>query len=257
MPRIFRSKARDSVQASNGFSAVKSKPIAVEFPVKPLKPMIANPIDGDTLTNNNTIDLRASLTEFAQADPSNLEWMHNGKVIAQGLTGHAYLKSPGYKTIKLRNPKTNFETEVSFTIVGDFDFDSVDDKWEKLFDLDPQDPSDSQIDFDKDGLVTWEEYNAKTHPRGADTDKDGYLDGEERAAGSDPTDAKSTPETVKQSVQNNYPGREELEHRMPVIPDEVLKSWRNRRSNSKNANLFVFLSVCSCERCNELPCDYG
>ncbi len=181
------------VQATNGIDVTLSNLVAVAFPTRPLKPIIVNPLDGDILTVNDAINLHASLSDFAIADPSTLEWTLKGKVIAQGLTGAAYIGEPGEHIVGLRTPDQRYETSVKFTIVKDEDADGISDEWEKQFGLNPNDPDDSQFDLDQDGLAAWEEYSLGTHPKNPDTDKDGFTDGVERNAGSDPTNAKSVP----------------------------------------------------------------
>lgn len=198
------------VQATSGLSATRSKPLPVVFPVRPLKPRIVNPINGDRLSSNDTIPLRASLPEFAVADPSKLEWVQDGKVIAQGLSGETYIKKPGSHIIELRDPDSKYQTSVNFIIVSDQDADGVADDWEVAYKFDPLDPADSQFDSDQDGLLNWEEYLEKTNPRSRDSDKDGFGDGAERNEGSDPLDATSTPEIQDDQDGQTQPRLDDL-----------------------------------------------
>ncbi len=57
------------------------------------------------------------------------------------------------------------------------------------------DPTNKDGDADKDGLSNYQEFLHKTDPNKADTDGDGYSDGEEVAAGTDPLNNLSFPET--------------------------------------------------------------
>ncbi|HPO37674.1 MAG TPA: hypothetical protein PL176_06675, partial [Kiritimatiellia bacterium] len=50
------------------------------------------------------------------------------------------------------------------------------DEWERLFGLDPLDPSDASSDHDRDGLTALEEFLNRAHPRRRDTDGDGMPD---------------------------------------------------------------------------------
>jgi hypothetical protein len=68
----------------------------------------------------------------------------------------------------------------------DRDSDMVQDIWEIKYGLDPNDPSDSEIDLDADGLSNLQEFLHNTSPKSSDTDGDGYSDGFEVEAGSDP-----------------------------------------------------------------------
>lgn len=197
------------VQATNGVAVALSEAAQIDFPVRDLRPFIINPLDGDVLTTGDPIRLTAALPEFAIADPSMLEWTYKGIVFATGLSGALYIGDPGQHSVQLRNPKTNYKTTVSFTVMSDTDYDGLSDDWELLHKLDPRDPSDSQLDQDADGLMAWEEFALATNPNSADTDQDGFPDGFERQAGSDPLQAKSIPdkkaqaELIQQFEQSN------------------------------------------------------
>ena len=70
----------------------------------------------------------------------------------------------------------------------DADGDGVEGSTEKVLGLNPADPTDCQIDADKDGLSFAEEWQAGTNPSKADTDEDGVDDLTEILRGTDPTD---------------------------------------------------------------------
>jgi len=59
---------------------------------------------------------------------------------------------------------------------ADTDGDGMPDEWERLFGLDPLDPSDASSDHDRDGLTALEEFLNRAHPRRRDTDGDGMPD---------------------------------------------------------------------------------
>ena len=48
--------------------------------------------------------------------------------------------------------------------IDDTDDDGIPDMWERKYGLDPQDPEDAKLDFDKDGMSNLEEYRAGTNP---------------------------------------------------------------------------------------------
>lgn len=75
----------------------------------------------------------------------------------------------------------------------DSDNDGIPDRWELEQGLDPNDPSDSGMDFDNDTLTNLQEYSKLTNPNSADTDKDGYSDKKEIDKGTDPLDPESRP----------------------------------------------------------------
>lgn len=64
---------------------------------------------------------------------------------------------------------------------ADTDGDGMPDEWERLFGLDPLDPSDASGDHDRDGLTALEEFLNRIHPRRRDTDGDGMPDAWEAA----------------------------------------------------------------------------
>ncbi|MBI2208022.1 hypothetical protein HYU50_00850 [Candidatus Woesearchaeota archaeon] len=78
----------------------------------------------------------------------------------------------------------------------DTDKDGIPDKWELQQGLDPNDPSDAEADFDKDGLTNLQEYTYRTDPNNADTDGDGASDKKEIDKGTDPLDPLSKPKGI-------------------------------------------------------------
>jgi PKD repeat protein len=79
----------------------------------------------------------------------------------------------------------------------DIDLDGLPDYWENKYSLDPDDPSDADIDSDKDSLTNLIEYVLGTDPLKPDTDLDSYSDGLDAF----PTD----PAASKDSDGDNYP----------------------------------------------------
>jgi len=61
----------------------------------------------------------------------------------------------------------------------DFDGDGIDNAWEAEFGLDPRQPGDAELDVDRDGLVTFEEYACGTDPFSRDSDLDGLADADD------------------------------------------------------------------------------
>ena len=78
----------------------------------------------------------------------------------------------------------------------DSDKDGIPDEWESEHGLDPYDSSDADLDFDKDGLASLQEYVFGTNPRNADSDKDGTADGEEIEKGTNPLVQASKPRGI-------------------------------------------------------------
>ncbi|MGA1820605.1 MAG: PKD domain-containing protein [Thermoplasmatota archaeon] len=82
----------------------------------------------------------------------------------------------------------------------DPDGDGIPTEWEEMYGLDPNDPTDAEMDYDNDGLTNLQEYNYyhekgfMLNPRNPDTDGDGYDDGEEVEGNYDPMDPEFHPE---------------------------------------------------------------
>ena len=68
----------------------------------------------------------------------------------------------------------------------DADGDGMDDWWEELFGLSPDDATDANLDPDGDGITNLEEFRHGTNPRSADSDNDGMPDAWEIARGTKP-----------------------------------------------------------------------
>ncbi|HQG06824.1 MAG TPA: RHS repeat-associated core domain-containing protein [Anaerohalosphaeraceae bacterium] len=63
-----------------------------------------------------------------------------------------------------------------FNVLADQDGDGIEDDWELLYGLDPDNPADAAEDFDGDGLANLQEYQYGLNPRNWDTDGDGIED---------------------------------------------------------------------------------
>lgn len=81
-------------------------------------------------------------------------------------------------------------------VTMDSDGDGMDDVWEVLHGLNPNDPADALIDSDGDGVLNIGEYRAGTDPRKKDTDGDRAGDGWEMANGLNPLVSNSVSGTI-------------------------------------------------------------
>jgi len=75
----------------------------------------------------------------------------------------------------------------------DSDGDGLPDGWELRFLLNPLEPNDARIDYDRDRLSNIQEYKLGTNPLKIDSDEDGYSDGLEIFTLSDPKNSTITP----------------------------------------------------------------
>lgn len=80
---------------------------------------------------------------------------------------------------------------VNVSTVLDSDGDGMPDDWEIAHGLNPNDPTDANLDPDNDGLTNLQEYLLGTDPHVADTDGDGINDGDEVKMGTDPLNPDS------------------------------------------------------------------
>ncbi|MEK6949385.1 MAG: hypothetical protein AABX34_04135, partial [Nanoarchaeota archaeon] len=88
--------------------------------------------------------------------------------------------------------KKQAEGEISAETI-DTDNDGIPDEWEIRHGLNANDMSDSNLDFDDDGLANIREYTLGTNPNNADSDGDGTSDKEEIEKDTNPADPVSKP----------------------------------------------------------------
>lgn len=112
---------------------------------------------------------------------------------------YARLHAVGYTDNTVRvithNPDTEgtvvnlgqIKSVFSFDLTHDIDGDGLPDWWERKYALNPNDPADSALDSDGDGLLDSQEYVLGTDPRNPDSDFDGVNDGDEVFGGTDPS----------------------------------------------------------------------
>ena len=102
---------------------------------------------------------------------------------------------------------------------NDDDNDGIPDTWEEKYNMNPDDPSDANKDYDDDGLTNYQEYLNHTNPRNWDTDGDGLSDGFEVSMGLNPLS--------KDTDHDGFEDGWELKHGMnPKVYDRTFLSNR-------------------------------
>jgi hypothetical protein len=102
-------------------------------------------------------------------------------------------------------------------LVSDSDLDGMPDGWEFVFDFDPLNLLDGEMDGDDDGLSNAAEYRLSLNPIVEDSDNDGILDGEEDADNDGLTNAAEL--TVYQTDPRNP------DSDLDGLPDEWEITW--------------------------------
>ncbi len=138
------------------------------------------------------------------------KWEVNGGGIIDQ-TGHFTAANPGNWTVYANS--SGISGNASITVLQenysiDTDNDLIPDYWEIKYGLNITDPTDAELDFDKDDLTNLEEYFNHTNPFDPDTDNDSYNDGLEVDKGANPLDDEDYPleeeDNDKNSDKTNY-----------------------------------------------------
>ncbi len=162
------------------------------------QPLISNLQTNSALLNWSTTDFAFAQVNFGTNENELSDKQANARIGKNQSLSLVRLESATiyYLQITAYNiagMATSSET-ISFVTAAindtiDSDNDGLPDSWEILNNLDPQDISDSGLDFDNDGLTNLEEFNAQTDPNNSDSDNDGMPDGWEVDHGHNPNDA--------------------------------------------------------------------
>jgi hypothetical protein len=116
------------------------------------------------------------------------EWFKLGTYKISSLTGQVQVSDDADRFVIADAVKfvQVYQLATESTVL-DSDGDGMDDEFEKLAGLNPNDAKDGALDLDGDGVTNLEEYYVGTDPTRADTDSDGIPDGYELSYGLDPT----------------------------------------------------------------------
>ena len=101
-------------------------------------------------------------------------------------------------TEKNKNNENNIILYLDGECTIDSDNDLMPDEWESNYGLDPEDPSDAQLDYDNDGIINLDEFRNNTIPA-IDSDDDGINDNNDAF----PYDPNESVDTDSDGIGNN------------------------------------------------------
>ena len=153
-----------------------------------------------TYSDGSTRDLTAGSTGTAYSATDRQK-------VTLGDDGLVHGVKPGPVTVIISHPPDGaldgdpLLATVSLTIRSpdDMDNDGMPDAWERIYGLNPNDPSDAKQDRDGDGLNNLREFMLGTDPNNLDTDEDGIPDGAEILDGSNPLVAETLADSALQT----------------------------------------------------------
>lgn len=117
-------------------------------------------------------------------------------------------------------------------------------EWEILHGLNPNDPSDDDLDPDGDGLTSQEEYLLGTDPNNSDTDGDGLWDGTEVALALSPLTAQTEEGLIDAELDSDDDGYSNLEEQSrgygPADPYDspAVSGWPQQNSWADGSTLW-------------------
>jgi hypothetical protein len=135
-------------------------------------------------------------------------------------------------------PKDSDGDDIPDSEDPDNDNDELPNEWELLYDLDPFDSSDKDLDKDEDTLTNYDEYQYGTDPTNPDTDYDGLPDNWETLYDLDPLD----PEDVVLDTDND--GKTNLEeYRSGTDPTDPNDSVVSKSHSASNDNTILYTVI--------------
>jgi hypothetical protein len=196
------SEAIVRVTASDGFNRGEDQSDMV-FSIAPKPPRLAilQPAPGATFLQWEIIPLRAYAADLEDGRPA-VFWTVESSVETLNLTGDMtrfQARTPGLHMIQASTTDRNgrsAQDQVVIFVQADSDQDGMSDDYETQHGFQIGNAQDAALDPDRDGLTNFDESWRGTDPSDSDSDNDGWSDGEEVAAGSNPLDPRSRPDTV-------------------------------------------------------------
>jgi len=182
-PLFYKTSARDS-------SGNRAQFNTVTIPVFDNIPPTIEDIEDITMYQGQSIYVTAEASDNIAVN--EVKWT-GGPIPGSGYYLKGIVNGTGLFDVSITvkdNAGNEAETSFSITVLpfdNDRDNDGIPDLIEDKYNMDPDDPSDANKDFDDDGLNNYQEYLNRTHPDVSDTDNDGMPDGWEVQYGLDPT----------------------------------------------------------------------
>ena len=184
--------ARVRVTASDGFTYTIATSGPFSVTAQPPQPHIMQPETGSTALEGETTLLSGGADDLQDGyitATQQLRWFSNlDGALGKGAALPVVL-SVGTHVITLEAENSaglTATTEITLTVAGDYDGDTIPDTVEAADGLNPLTANDALSDLDGDGLPLVMELHYGTDPNNPDTDGDGRTDDEEIVAQTDP-----------------------------------------------------------------------
>lgn len=222
--------ARVRVTASDGFQSSSATSVAFSVAYQPPRPYVRAPKAGSTYLEGQRIILRggADDNQDGKLAGASLRWRsaRDGDLGTGSEQGVSLSVGTHTLTLEARNSAgLTATTQVTLTVLGDYDYDGIPDAEELGDGLNPLTEKDAFGDGDGDGLRLLVERRRGTDPGDPDTDGDGRQDGQEVQEGTDPmkVDAPLPPDTLEVAPSRlDFKADLALDVPLPQAPVEVL-----------------------------------
>ena len=151
--------------------------------------------NNNLVTETVTIDQRENGGEWFKLGTYRMSTLTGRVTVSDDADGYVVADAILFREVGISGGEEPQDT-------GDADNDGIPDEWEVTYGLNPDDPSDADLDLDGDGLSNSEEFLALTDPTTTDSDSDGIDDGYEVSNGLDPTIDDSTGDSDNDGYTN-------------------------------------------------------